>query len=69
MSTSNTATVVPINATDEDLAQVTEDDLEIIKRYLDFVNYGNSRLPIRLPISQTSHAYFNKWTASIAPRG
>jgi sporadic carbohydrate cluster protein (TIGR04323 family) len=49
----------------EDLQLVTDDDLKTIKRYLDFSKYGHSRLPIGLPLSDLSKAYFNKWSRSL----
>jgi sporadic carbohydrate cluster protein (TIGR04323 family) len=50
----------------EDLQLVTADDLATIKRYLEFSHYGQSRLPIGLPLSDMTKAYFNKWSESIA---
>jgi sporadic carbohydrate cluster protein (TIGR04323 family) len=50
----------------EDLQLVTGDDLETIRKYLDFSLYGRSRLPIGLPFSDLTKSYFNKWAASIA---
>jgi hypothetical protein len=40
--------------------------LETIKNYLAFSKYGKSRLPVGLPLSDLSRAYFNKWSASLA---
>jgi sporadic carbohydrate cluster protein (TIGR04323 family) len=50
----------------EGLALNSAEDLETIKHYLEFSKYGNSRLPIGLPLSDFSRAYFNKWSASLA---
>jgi sporadic carbohydrate cluster protein (TIGR04323 family) len=49
----------------EDLQLVTTDDLATIKKYLAFSRYGRSRLPIGLPLSDLTKAYFNKWSDSI----
>jgi sporadic carbohydrate cluster protein (TIGR04323 family) len=50
----------------EDLQLVTADDLETIRKYLAFSHYGESRLPIGLPMSDLTKAYFSKWSESIA---
>ncbi len=50
----------------EDLALTSAEDLETIKDYLEFSKYGRSRLPIGLPLSDLSTAYFGKWSASLA---
>jgi sporadic carbohydrate cluster protein (TIGR04323 family) len=50
----------------EDLALTSAEDLETIKDYLEFSKYGKSRLPIGLPLSDLSTAYFGKWSASLA---
>ena len=50
----------------EDLALTSAEDLETIKNYLAFSKYGKSRLPVGLPLSDLSRAYFNKWSASLA---
>ena len=42
------------------------EDLKEIKKYLEFSKYGQSRLPIGLPLSELSKAYFDKWAASLA---
>ena len=55
-----------IHFVNEDLQLVTAEDLESIKDYLEFSKYGRSRLPIGLPLSDLSSAYFNKWSASLA---
>jgi sporadic carbohydrate cluster protein (TIGR04323 family) len=55
-----------IHFVNEDLQLVTRDDLSTIKRYLDFSKYGRSRLPIGLPLSDLSKAYFDKWSTSLA---
>ena len=49
----------------EGLALTDEDDLNTIRRYLAFSKYGNSRLPIGLPLSDLSKEYFNKWSQSL----
>jgi sporadic carbohydrate cluster protein (TIGR04323 family) len=55
-----------IHFVNEDLQLVTRDDLKTIKNYLEFSKYGRSRLPIGLPLSDLSKAYFDKWSASLA---
>jgi hypothetical protein len=50
----------------EGLALTSDEDLKMIKRYLEFSKYGRSRLPIGLPLSDLSRAYFNRWSASLA---
>jgi sporadic carbohydrate cluster protein (TIGR04323 family) len=55
-----------IHFVNEDLQLTNQDDLETIKSYLSFSKYGNSRLPIGLPISGQTKAYFDKWGASLA---
>ncbi len=50
----------------EGLALTSAEDLATIKHYLEFSKYGKSRLPIGLPLSDFSRAYFNKWSASLA---
>lgn len=50
----------------EDLALTSTEDLVTIKNYLAFSKYGKSRLPVGLPLSDLSRAYFNKWSASLA---
>jgi sporadic carbohydrate cluster protein (TIGR04323 family) len=50
----------------EGLALTSDEDLKTIKHYLEFSKYGKSRLPIGLPLSDLSRAYFNKWSASLA---
>jgi sporadic carbohydrate cluster protein (TIGR04323 family) len=50
----------------EGLSLTDAEDMETIKRYLTFSKYGESRLPIGLPLSSLSKAYFNKWSASLA---
>jgi sporadic carbohydrate cluster protein (TIGR04323 family) len=55
-----------IHFVNEDLQLVTADDLNTIKRYLEFSKYGRSRLPIGLPLSDLSQAYFDKWSHSLA---
>jgi len=55
-----------IHFVNEDLQLVTAEDLETIKRYLAFSKYGHSRLPIGLPLSETTRGYFDKWSDSLA---
>lgn len=50
----------------EDLSLSSAEDLENIKKYLAFSKYGNSRLPIGLPLSDLSRAYFEKWSDSLS---
>jgi sporadic carbohydrate cluster protein (TIGR04323 family) len=54
-----------IHFVNEDLQLVTAADLATIKKYLDFSRYGRSRLPIGLPVSDLTKAYFKKWSVSI----
>jgi sporadic carbohydrate cluster protein (TIGR04323 family) len=49
----------------EDLALASVEDLKAIKGYLQFSKYGQSRLPIGLPLSDLSRAYFDKWSTSL----
>jgi sporadic carbohydrate cluster protein (TIGR04323 family) len=49
----------------EGLALASADDLKTIKDYLEFSKYGRSRLPIGLPLSDLSKAYFDKWSSSL----
>jgi sporadic carbohydrate cluster protein (TIGR04323 family) len=55
-----------IHFVNEDLALTDAEDSRTIKRYLEFAKYGESRLPIGLPLSGLSKDYFNKWSASLA---
>jgi sporadic carbohydrate cluster protein (TIGR04323 family) len=55
-----------IHFVNEDLQLISSDDLITIKKYLAFSRYGRSRLPIGLPASDLTKAYFNKWSASLA---
>jgi sporadic carbohydrate cluster protein (TIGR04323 family) len=55
-----------IHFVNEDLQLASAEDLETIKRYLAFSRYGHSRLPIGLPLSETTRDYFSKWSASLA---
>jgi sporadic carbohydrate cluster protein (TIGR04323 family) len=55
-----------IHFVNEGLALTDAEDMETIKKYLTFSKYGESRLPIGLPLSSLSKAYFNKWSASLA---
>ncbi len=55
-----------IHFVNEGLALTDEEDLDLIKKYLAFAKYGHSRLPIGLPISETTKDYFKKWSASLA---
>ncbi|MGC2413874.1 MAG: hypothetical protein WA459_14395 [Stellaceae bacterium] len=55
-----------IHFVNEDLQLVTAEDLDTIKRYLLFAKFGHSRLPIGLPLSDTTRNYFDKWSESMA---
>ncbi|HVN90491.1 MAG TPA: hypothetical protein VMT61_11810 [Candidatus Binataceae bacterium] len=55
-----------IHFVNEDLQLVTREDLATIQKYLDFSHYGESRLPIGLPYSELTKAYFDKWSKSMA---
>jgi sporadic carbohydrate cluster protein (TIGR04323 family) len=55
-----------IHFVNEGLQLTGPDDLKTVKKYLEFSKYGHSRLPIGLPLSGLSKAYFNKWSASLA---
>jgi sporadic carbohydrate cluster protein (TIGR04323 family) len=55
-----------IHFVNEDLQLTDANDLKTIKKYLEFSKYGRSRLPIGLPLSGLSKAYFDKWSASLA---
>jgi sporadic carbohydrate cluster protein (TIGR04323 family) len=55
-----------IHFVNEGLQLVTQDDLDTIRRYLDFSKYGRSILPIGMPLSDTTKTYFNKWSNSLA---
>jgi sporadic carbohydrate cluster protein (TIGR04323 family) len=55
-----------IHFVNEGLQLVTADDLANIRKYLEFSRYGRSRLPMGLPVSDLTKAYFNKWSASLA---
>jgi sporadic carbohydrate cluster protein (TIGR04323 family) len=55
-----------IHFVNEDLQLATGEDLKTIKNYLEFSKYGRSRLPIGLPLSDLSKAYFDKWSTSLA---
>jgi hypothetical protein len=54
-----------IHFVNEDLQLTDADDLKEIKKYLKFSKYGRSRLPIGLPLSETTKSYFNKWAGSL----
>jgi sporadic carbohydrate cluster protein (TIGR04323 family) len=55
-----------IHFVNEDLQLTNAGDLREIKNYLEFSKYGQSRLPIGLPLSGSSKSYFDKWSASLA---
>ncbi len=55
-----------IHFVNEDLQLTNREDLQEIKKYLEFAKYGRSRLPIGLPLSGLSKSYFDKWSASLA---
>lgn len=50
----------------EGLALTSAAQLQVIKDYLAFSKYGESRLPIGLPLSDLSKEYFNKWSHSLS---
>ncbi len=50
----------------EGLALTSATQLKVIKDYLAFSKYGESRLPIGLPLSDLSKAYFKKWSDSLS---
>ena len=54
-----------IHFVNEDLQLVDADDKKEIKKYLEFSKYGRSRLPIGLPLSETTKSYFNNWYSSL----
>ena len=54
-----------IHFVNEDLQLTDAEDLKQIRKYLDFSKYGRSRLPIGLPLSETTKSYFNKWATSL----
>ena len=54
-----------IHFVNEDLQLTNKDDLKTIKEYLEFSKYGNSRLPIGLPMSGQTKSYFDKWSKSL----
>lgn len=58
-----------IHFVNEDLQLTGADDLQKIKKYLEFAKYGRSRLPIGLPLSGLSKSYFDRWSASLAEIG
>ena len=49
----------------DDLQLVNADDLATIKHYLAFAKFGHSRLPIGLPLSETTRDYFGKWNETV----
>lgn len=49
----------------EGLALTSAEDLKVIQKYLEFSKFGQSRLPIGLPLSDLSKAYFDKWSGSL----
>lgn len=55
-----------VHFVNEGLQLITAGDLANIKKYLEFSRYGRSRLPMGLPVSDLTKAYFNKWSASLA---
>lgn len=54
-----------IHFVNEDLQLTGADDMEEIKKYLAFSKYGQSRLPVGLPLSETTKTYFNTWANSL----
>jgi len=55
-----------IHFVNEDLQLAGPEDIKTIREYLEFSKYGQSRLPIGLPLSALSKSYFDKWSASLA---
>jgi sporadic carbohydrate cluster protein (TIGR04323 family) len=55
-----------VHFVNEGLALTDEHDLEEIKRYLAFAKYGESFLPIGLPVSELTRDYFDKWSRSLS---
>jgi sporadic carbohydrate cluster protein (TIGR04323 family) len=55
-----------IHFVNEDLQIANADDMESVKKYIEFSKYGKSRAPIGLPLSETTKAYFNNWASSLA---
>lgn len=53
-----------IHFVNEDLVLTSEKDRQLINRYLKFSRYGNSRMPIGLPVSEHSKRMFGQWLAS-----
>jgi sporadic carbohydrate cluster protein (TIGR04323 family) len=58
-----------IHFVNEDLQLANADDLNTIKKYLEFAKYGKSRLPIGLPLTGASKLFFDKWAGSLAQYG
>ena len=58
-----------IHFVNEDLQLANAEDLETIKKYLEFSKYGKSRLPIGLPLTGASKLFFDKWAGSLAQIG
>jgi sporadic carbohydrate cluster protein (TIGR04323 family) len=54
-----------IHFVNEDLQLVTPDDLVTIRNYLEFSRYGRSRVPIGMPFSDLTRAYFDKWGGAL----
>jgi sporadic carbohydrate cluster protein (TIGR04323 family) len=55
-----------IHFVNENLQLVAAPDLATVQKYLEFARYGQSRLPIGLPFSDLTKAYFDRWAASMA---
>jgi sporadic carbohydrate cluster protein (TIGR04323 family) len=47
----------------EDFQVVTAEDAAMIEKYLEFAKYGQSRMPIGLPLGEHSKAMFTQWAA------
>jgi sporadic carbohydrate cluster protein (TIGR04323 family) len=47
----------------EDFQVVGAEDVEMIERYLKFAKYGDSRMPIGLPLGEHSKTMFGQWAA------
>lgn len=50
-----------IHFVNEDLVLRSKKDFQLIDRYLKFARYGDSLMPIGLPISEHSKRMFNRW--------
>ena len=53
---------VVVHFVNEDLVLATRDDLRTINNYLKFSRYGDSLMPIGLPLSQHGKEMFSRWS-------